>query len=337
MLKENVRKYISVIIPNYNGGATIGKCLEAALASAYENFEVIVVDDCSSDNSVEIIGKFPCRLVRLEEHAGAARARNAGALNSRGDILFFTDADCLLAPDTLSVAERMISERGHRAIVGGAYTQRPYDKDFFSTFQSVFVNYSEMKRLENPDYIASHAMAIDARTFRDSGGFPEAFLPILEDVEFSHRLRRSGCKMVMAPDIVVRHIFNFSMGKSLRNAFRKTKYWIVYSLKNRDLLADSGTASAELKVNGVVCLLNLLLLLCGLSAGAPAFFAAALALLAADLVVSRNLLAAFYRTGGLLFAIGATLYYTLLYPAAIWAGTGAGVAEYFMNSGSRKY
>ena len=81
---------ISVIVPNYNGGRTIGRCLEALFASSYDNFEVIVVDDCSSDGSAEIIRRFPCRPVLLDERSGASRARNIGAQNSAGEVLFLS-------------------------------------------------------------------------------------------------------------------------------------------------------------------------------------------------------------------------------------------------------
>lgn len=332
-----VEKFVSIIIPNYNGGATIDKCLEAAFASAYGSFEVIVVDDCSSDDSVGTIKKFPCRLVRLGVRTGASGARNAGALNSRGDILFFTDADCLMSRDALSMANRTLAEKGPGTVVGGTYTCMPPDRTFFSIFQSVFVNYSETKRPGNPDYVATHAMAIDARTFRDSGGFREDFLPIIEDVEFSHRLRRSGFTLMINPEMLVSHIFNFSLDKSLRNAFKKTMYWIVYSAGNKDLLADSGTASSELKTNGVVWLINVFLLLLSLAIRNPAFLAPVPAFFAADLFINRKLLSEFYRTGGLLFAAGAALYYTTLYPLAIWAGVCAGAAKYLQHkANSRK-
>jgi glycosyltransferase involved in cell wall biosynthesis len=74
-----VPPFISVIIPNYNGEKTIGRCLDAAFASQYTNFEVVVVDDCSADSSTTIIEKYPCRLMRLSEHGGASKARNTGA------------------------------------------------------------------------------------------------------------------------------------------------------------------------------------------------------------------------------------------------------------------
>lgn len=67
-------KYISIVIPNYNMAATIGLCLEAAFCSDYKNFEVIVVDDHSDDDSVEIIKKFPCKLICLEARSGASKA-----------------------------------------------------------------------------------------------------------------------------------------------------------------------------------------------------------------------------------------------------------------------
>jgi len=317
---------VSVIIPNHNGSATLCKCLEAAFASRYPNFEVIVADDCSSDNSVEIIREFPCRLVRLEQRSGASNARNAGAALSSGGILFFTDADCILMEDTLSEAVNSLA-RNKGAVVGGTYTEIPFDDHFFSTFQSVFVNYSETKR-RTPDYLATHAMAIDRRLFLKSGLFNEDFLPILEDVEFSHRLRRAGCSLVMNPRIVVRHIFNFTLLKSLRNGFRKSMFWTLYSISNGDVLADSGTASKELKINVAsffVCSIAAFLFL---HSGSKTLLVLFILVLGINLWSSRGLISAFYRAKGSLFAACATLYYTLLYPLAVGSGAIAGAIRY---------
>jgi len=153
------RRHISIIIPNYNGESTIGKCLEAVYLSSYRDFEVIVIDDCSRDSSIEIIKRFPCKLIRLDKHSGASKARNLGAWNSAGEVLFFIDSDCLLGIDTLSIVNESFAQDGDR-VIGGTYTKIPYDNDFFSTFQSIFINYSETKNKDKPDYIATHAMAI---------------------------------------------------------------------------------------------------------------------------------------------------------------------------------
>jgi glycosyltransferase involved in cell wall biosynthesis len=330
-----MRPFISVIIPNRNGEATIGQCLEAAFSSSYEPFEVIVVDDGSDDHSIEIIERFPCALVRLEKHSGASTARNIGARHSKGDALFFTDADCLLQGHTLETACNTLAAEGPDAVVGGTYTVTPHDTGFFSAFQSAFINYSETKKAGHPDYVATHAMAIDAATFQKHGGFAENFLPILEDVEFSHRLRRAGCRLVVNPNLQVRHVFNFSLFGSLRNAFRKSLYWTAYSLENGDLLADSGTASAELKINVGAYGLTALLLLLALAMGSRTLPALAPWILAANLWANRGLIRAFRRAGGLRFAVAATAYYAAVYPLAVGAGALAGALRYFLMRGAR--
>lgn len=321
-----MERFVSVIIPNYNGGRTLGKCLEAAFSSRYPMFEIVVVDDCSTDDSVKTIKSFPCKLIRLDRRSGTSKARNAGACQSAGEVLFFTDADCVLGEDTLS--EAVVSLSGlEDAAVGGTYTAIPFDDKFFSTFQSVFVNYAETKKRE-PDYIATHAMVISRELFARSGGFPEDFLPILEDVEFSHRLRRSGCRLIMNPRIAVRHIFNFTLKKSLGNGFKKSLFWTRYSLGNGDILADSGTASRGLKLNVLFYAADIVAILFFLLLGKGVLLSLACLLLILNLLSSRRLIAAFYRAKGFLFALGATMYYTMLYPLAVGTGALAGAISY---------
>ncbi|MDH4233152.1 MAG: glycosyltransferase [Nitrospirota bacterium] len=329
-----MNKFVSVVIPNYNGSKTIGKCLEAVLSSSYDRYEVIVVDDASSDNSVDLIMRFPCRLIRFDRHAGSSRARNAGARESTGEIIFFIDADCIVAKDTLSLVQKAFAGRDG-VVVGGSYTQLPHDNSFFSAFQSVFINYSELKRKE-PDYIASHAMAIEKRDFDKSGGFPEQFLPIIEDVEFSHRLRRLGYKLLMEPDILVRHIFNFTFWRSLRNAFRKSRYWTMYSLGQKDVLTDSGTASIELKVNVLSHFLIMLSFLLYAFFQAGIFIILPIPVSAFNIYLNKNLIGAFHRAKGTFFAMTASLYYFLIYPLAVGAGSLTGMVQYYKSPRQEK-
>jgi glycosyltransferase involved in cell wall biosynthesis len=323
-------RFISIVIPTHNGAATIGRCLAAALASDYPRFEVVVVDDGSTDGSAAIIEAFPVKLLRTAARGGVSRARNAGAAASSGELLFFIDADCLLPPDALSVAHASYGAGGDR-ILGGTYTPRPYDADFFSWFQSVFVHHFETKRAP-PDYVAAHAMVIDAGLFRRSGGFAEGsfigFAASVEDVELSHRLRRAGCELVMDPRLRVQHIFRFSLRRSLRNAVTKASYWTTYSLANRDVLADSGTASRELKTNVVAGALQALLAGSSLVAGSAWPLVLALSLLVVNLHVNRRLVVAWYAARGLPFAALALLYYTTLYASAVGIGGLAGFAKW---------
>jgi glycosyltransferase involved in cell wall biosynthesis len=311
---------VSIIIPNRNGEATIADCLEAAIGSDYDNFEVIVVDDFSIDRSVEIIRQFTCQLVTLDRHSGASSARNIGAAHSRGELLFFTDSDCMLGKKTLRIAVDAIVSAGPKTLLGGTYTRRSADNRFFSCFQSVFINYSETKNASEPDYVATHAMIIAADEFKNSGGFAERFLPILEDVEFSHRLGDTGFRLLIDPQIQLRHYFGFTMLKSMGNAFRKSLYWTAYSLHNGDLHKDSGAASIALKLTTLNWLLSLMLLIIYLGTGEILLMVAIVLGLCAVLILNRGLLTAFYQSRGTGFLVIAASYYLLLYPLAVSAG-----------------
>ncbi len=320
-------RFVSLVIPNHNGAATIERCVAAALASRHAKLEVIVVDDGSVDDSLERIRRFPCRVIALPRRRGAAAARNAGARASRGDVLFFTDADCLLQPDAVAQAVATLGSAPDLA-VGGTYTPAAPEASFFDRFQSVFVHHFETRHAPHADYLATHALAIAPATLQRHGGFAEDGLAILEDVEFSHRLRRGGCRLVMNPAIQARHVFGYSLARSLRNACRKARYWTCYSLGAGDLLADSGTASRLLKLDVGAWCASAALLATGLASAAPAWIVAAAALQAANACANRGLLDAFRRTHGLRFAAASALYYLLVYPVAVGAGALSGVWLY---------
>jgi GT2 family glycosyltransferase len=317
-MTETGRIFFSVVIPNRNGAATIGHCLHALTSNPYPAFEVVVVDDGSTDDSVRTIEQFPVKLVRLERHSGASAARNRGVAEASGDVIFFIDADCVVQPDTLELAE--IAYRAHPdCVVGGTYTPLPFDRRFFSAFQSIFIHYSEARRRE-PDYVASHAMILSRETFEKSGRFCETFLPIIEDVELSHRLRRQGVRLVMHPQIQVQHIFNFSWRRSMRNAVRKSRYWVRYSLGNHDLLADSGTASVGLKLDTMYLALSLAALVVFCVTGHAAALVAIAAMQAHNFWINRAFFRALFAHGGFWFGLGAIAYYLTLYPAAVAVG-----------------
>lgn len=324
---------ISVVIPVRNGARALDACLQAACQVALPGNEVVVVDDGSTDESASIAARHPCRLVRLERGRGASAARNAGAAAARGETLFFTDADCILGPQTLPRAAAAVVAAGPRAVVGGTYETRPDDPGFFPAFQAVFVNYHETRRLDDPDYVATHAMAIRSADFRASGGFDEHFLPILEDVEFCHRLRRAGYRLRVDPLVLVRHNFGFGFSGSLRNAARKVRYWSRYSLRNRDLLVDSGTASRGLKAAAALAGLCWISLATAAGLRLPALLLPVPLFVIGAIAANGGLVRAFHAAGGPLFAAAATGYLVLIYPGAIAVGAAQGLLDLARSTG----
>ena len=101
---------VSVVVPVYNAEEFVGAAIESLLAQDYSSFEVIVVDDGSSDASADVAGSFPGVQVVRQSNAGPAAARNAGIERARGEFVAFHDADDLVPPTKLSVQVRFLLE-----------------------------------------------------------------------------------------------------------------------------------------------------------------------------------------------------------------------------------
>jgi glycosyltransferase involved in cell wall biosynthesis len=98
---------VSVIIPNYNYGAYVGVAIQSVLDQTYRNIEIVVVNNGSSDNSLEVLSKFSDKIVLVDQiNLGQAGARNSGIRKSTGDLIAFLDADDAWKPTKL---ERQIS------------------------------------------------------------------------------------------------------------------------------------------------------------------------------------------------------------------------------------
>jgi teichuronic acid biosynthesis glycosyltransferase TuaG len=97
---------VSIITPSYNSSKFILECIESVLSQTYENWEMIIVDDCSKDNSKEIISEHSTKDKRikpifLEKNVGAAEARNTAIRQSKGKYVAFLDSDDLWNPKKL--------------------------------------------------------------------------------------------------------------------------------------------------------------------------------------------------------------------------------------------
>jgi glycosyltransferase involved in cell wall biosynthesis len=123
---------ISVVIPVCNGAETLHACLESVYRSAFSDFEVVVVDDGSVDGTAAVARSFPCKLLQLPKNLGAATARNTGARESHGPILFFLDADILIRPETLGTIVRALAEWADVDALFGSFAKECPSSGFFS-------------------------------------------------------------------------------------------------------------------------------------------------------------------------------------------------------------
>lgn len=136
------RPLVSVIVPTYNCEKTLAACLDAAFAQTYPAVEVIVVDDASSDRSRAIAQRYDCTLITSEHNSGPATARNRGIAASRGEIVFFLDADVALAPDAVATAVVLLDEDSSLAGASGIYAVTPlFDDGVVERYQALHAHY----------------------------------------------------------------------------------------------------------------------------------------------------------------------------------------------------
>lgn len=115
--QEIIKGMVSIVVPVYNAGKYIGETIDMVMGQTYDRFELILVNDCSADNSVEVIKKKQeaygevIRLIDLKENGGAAAARNAGIDAAKGEFLAFLDADDIWLPEKLSREVAFIKEK----------------------------------------------------------------------------------------------------------------------------------------------------------------------------------------------------------------------------------
>ncbi|MGI4803640.1 MAG: glycosyltransferase family 2 protein [Janthinobacterium lividum] len=115
------QQLVSVIIPCFNSGKYLQKAIESIFIQNYAKYEVIVVDDGSTDSTKEVAGKFPLVKYIYQSNQGVSAARNNGIKNSKGAFLVFLDADDWLLPNAFFINLKYLTQNPEAALVTGAH------------------------------------------------------------------------------------------------------------------------------------------------------------------------------------------------------------------------
>jgi glycosyltransferase involved in cell wall biosynthesis len=220
---------ISIIVPARNAESSIAQCLDALLNQTMDasSYEIIVVDNGSADRTAEIAEQQGAQLLR-EDKRGAAAARNRGIRAASGEIICFTDADCL---PTESWLEEMISPFSDPQIAGckGSYLTRQHE--IVARFVQIEYEdkYDRLLGLQNIDFIDTYSAAYRRNVLVSVGGFDESIYYV-EDQELSFRVARLGKKMVFQPSAAVYHSHSNSFWKYFKKKFM-IAYWKAQILR----------------------------------------------------------------------------------------------------------
>jgi glycosyltransferase involved in cell wall biosynthesis len=221
--RQTYEPLISIVIPVKNGAGTLDACLRSIKRSYYKKYEVIVVDDHSTDHTVEIAKNYQCTVLETADGHGANNARNLGARNAGGEVLVFIDSDIVIARETLLGIVETLEEPQLDAVVG-LYTARHRHESFVSQYKNLWVRYSYIKSPPAIDWLFGAISGIKRQAFEKIGGFNTDLLARHghDDIELGKRFARANLNIVLNMEIEVEHLKEYTLLSFIKNEFHRS-------------------------------------------------------------------------------------------------------------------
>src|SRR5918998_66000 len=186
--RPSVAGLVSVVIPCYNQAHFLGEAIESVLAQSYPNFEIIVVDDGSTDDTSEVAKRYPkVRLVR-QENQGLSAARNSGLARSEGEYVVFLDADDRLLPEALEAGLGCLEARPECAFVSGYFRYIAADGSPLPTPKQSCPDREHYLEMLLGNYLGMHGTYMYRRAIFDSVGGFDTSLKFCEDSDLHLRI-----------------------------------------------------------------------------------------------------------------------------------------------------
>ena len=240
---------ISVIVPLYNARSTLAACLAGIASSNYLDFELIIVDDGSTDGSQAIAQEYSHLFIQLAGGPyGPALARNRGAEAARGEILFFVDSDVVIYPDTLTIIDDAFECRPEYSALFGSYDDEPGDSGFLSQYKNLTHAFVHQKAREEGSTFWSGCGAVKKSVFMQLGGFDVKNYPrpSIEDIELGCRIKANDGRIWVNKQVKVKHLKRWTFRGLVRtDIFDRAIPWTLLILRNRDLPNDLNLSGAQ--------------------------------------------------------------------------------------------
>ncbi len=304
---------LSVIIPVHNGGEDLKICLEALQDSTCQPEEVIIVDDASTDQSVQLASQYGTVISsQSKSPVGPARCRNRGVTFAKGDIVVFLDADVKVHPDTLALIERHFEENPEIAALFGSYDDQPPHRSLITLYKNLQHHFVHQHSQREASTFWTGLGAIQRDVFLRLGGFRESYLhPSIEDIELGVRLKAAGYRVHLCREIQATHLKNWNLISLLRTDIRDR------AIPWARLIFTTGQLPADLNLDWksrASALCAWAILLCALiSFWFPITWIGILTLAGFIVFANFPLYKFFQERGGLGFAIGAVLLHFLYF------------------------
>lgn len=234
---------LSVVVPVHNGGENFRKCLEGLSKVSPKPDEIIVVADGCTDDSAHLAKKFGARVLVHSATKGPSVARNRGAREARGDILFFLDSDVVVPPETTGKILEIFEREESLAAVIGSYDDTPGDSKFLSQYKNLFHHFIHQNSMEEASTFWGACGAIRREVFFEVCGFDSRYRqPSVEDIELGLRLKKFGYRILLSKSLQVKHLKRWDAGTLVETDFLyRAVPWSKLILRNRELKPDLNT------------------------------------------------------------------------------------------------
>jgi glycosyltransferase involved in cell wall biosynthesis len=321
---------LSIVIPTYNASRFIPGLMDSIFRQAVDDMEVIIVDDCSTDDTVSIARRYPVRIIQMEKNSGPARARNRGVEAATGDVIFFLDSDVEVLDGTIQEVKNYFAKNPSANCVIGVCATEPLNKGFVPKYMALF---EYIHLLDTPgnkvSVFAPRCGAIKKSLFQEVGGYDESYKGAdVEDFELARRINRSD-SITLNPKMLVRHQFVNNFGEAVKNYFKRAVMWIHLFMKEKRF--DNAGPTAPSNGIAAVCAFLSFMLLFFIPFIPAAKFAFAFIIIS-YLLANFKWLNFMRKEAGLLFSAKA-LFLNYILGIDIIVASVYGLASYFFRRG----
>lgn len=236
--KENKNELISVLMPAYNAEKYIGEAIESILSQTYKNFEFIIIDDCSTDKTGEIIEKYKKKDKRIKAYKNKkniyiAANRNELIKLAKGKYIAWQDADDISLPQRLEHQYKFLEKNPKVGIVGG-YLQFFNDKEGNTSVRKYSANDEELRRKIFRYSPVAQPTAMIRRKILSEVGVYNLKYPPAEDIDMSFRIGKK-CKFANLQEITLRYRENETSA-----TFKKLKKIELSTIEIRNKYSKQG-------------------------------------------------------------------------------------------------
>ncbi len=258
---QETRPDVSIIVPVYNGGVGLQMCLQAIRDSSFTDFELIVVDNGSTDHSVQTSQAYTKKVLHCPGPSGPGAARNVGVKEALGEILVFIDADVVIKKETIRGLIEAFRRHPNVAAVFGSYDDEPYAQNFLSQYKNLLHHFVHQEG--NPDATTfwGGCGAIRKEIFEKVGGFDQVKYPkpSIEDIELGYRLKQAGYYILLDKTVLSTHLKEWRLGSLLRaEIFYRAIPWSDLIMERKGLINDLNLQIGQrvsAGMTGVACFL----------------------------------------------------------------------------------